>query len=125
MKTVLIGFIMIVLSSPLLAQTESDPIKQFEGVWTIDLRPTAESEPYLKEFIVVLDSNKTFQGEFYDSEIQNGLINNSWEKLYFAFSTSDGSNEYYHTGYLLENKVYGVTNCPNRSFVAPWNGIKN
>lgn len=102
-----------------------DKIMLLEGVWTIDLRPTADAEPYLKEFVIKLEPNKTFGGEFYGSPVENGLINGNWERVYFAFSTKDQSNEYFHSGYLLEGKIYGTTYCPNRDFIAPWEGSKN
>lgn len=98
--------------------------KQLEGTWIIDLRPTADAEPYLKKFILILESKSSFSGEFYDSLIFNGRINENWDKMYFAFKTEDQSSEYFHSGYMLDGKIYGITHCPNRNFVAPWVGVK-
>ncbi|MFD1315158.1 hypothetical protein [Namhaeicola litoreus] len=52
------------------------------------------------------------------------MINKNWDKIYFAFSTSDQSNEYYHAGYLENDKLFGIIDCPNRNLAAPWTGIK-
>lgn len=130
MKTILIIIsVMLASSQWLIAQKEvlhdSTQIKQLEGIWTIDLRPAPNADAYLKEFVVVLETMNVFSGEFYGSAIKNGLINSNWEKIYFAFSTRDDSHEYYHSGFLLEDKIYGTTYCPGREFVAPWSGIKN
>ena len=94
------------------------------GTWKIDLRPSPESEGYFQSFHIEIINGNAFSGTFYGSEIKNALINRNWPKIYFAFSTSDQNNEYYHTGYLQNNKVYGITYCPGREFTAPWNGIK-
>lgn len=94
------------------------------GNWKIDLRPTPESDAYYQSFNVKTINNNVFTGVFYGSEIKNALINKNWDKVYFAFSTSDQSNEYYHSGYLENDKLFGITYCPNRNFTAPWTGIK-
>jgi hypothetical protein len=94
------------------------------GEWTIDLRPTPESDGYFQSFIVELIEEKTFKGTFYGSDLENALLNSNWDKLYFAFTTRDQNNEYYHSGYLLNGKLFGITYCPNRSFAAPWTGEK-
>lgn len=130
MKIFLFAFTLL-LSAPLvlIAQNESvheeGKTTQLDGIWTIDLRPTPDSEPYLKEFVIALKSDGSFSGEFYGSTFTNGLINKNWGKVYFAFSTNDQSSQYFHSGYLFENKIYGTTYCPNRDFIAPWNGTKN
>ena len=94
------------------------------GEWIIDLRPTPESEGYFQFFTVDSIDNNSFQGTFYGSELEKSLLNTSWEKLYFSFTTRDTSNEYYHSGYLLDDILYGITYCPNRKFTAPWTGRK-
>lgn len=94
------------------------------GNWKIDLRPTPESDGYYQPFIVKTVNEDTFTGTFYGSEIKDALINRNWPKIYFAFSTSDQSNEYYHSGYIENDKLYGMTYCPNREFTAPWKGVR-
>ena len=99
-------------------------VEPLNGTWKIDLRPTPESDGYYQSFLVKMVTKNTFTGTFYGSEIKNALINRNWTKIYFAFSTSDQSNEYYHSGYLENGKLYGITYCPNREFTAPWTGNK-
>ena len=95
---------------------------QLIGEWLIDLRPTPQSEGYFQDFVVISISDNRFTGTFYGSSLEQGLINNKWDKLYFAFSTKDQSNVYYHSGYLLDDKLFGMTYCPDRQFTAPWTG---
>lgn len=102
----------------------SETIDDLIGNWKIDLRPTPESEEYYQYFNVKMINENTFTGTFYGSEIKSSIINTNWNKIYFAFSTFDKSNEYYHSGYLENEKLFGITYCPNRNFTAPWSGIK-
>lgn len=94
------------------------------GNWIIDLRPTPEAEGYFQSFEVKSIDGNTFNGTFYGSNIKYAFINKNWPKIYFAFSTSDQSNEYYHSGYIENDRLYGLTYCPNREFTAPWTGTK-
>ena len=127
MKNIIISLFFLI---PISIITQDKTIKTSEsfnpliGNWKIDLRPTPESDGYFQSFVVKTVIGKSFSGTFYGSEIKNALINNSWPKIYFAFSTSDQSNEYYHSGYIENDELFGITYCPNREFTAPWTGIK-
>ncbi len=103
-----------------ISSEQNDPLT---GNWKIDLRPTPESDGYYQSMDVKKVIGNTFTGTFYGSEIKSALINRNWAKIYFAFSTSDQSNEYYHSGYLENGKLFGITYCPNREFTAPWTGV--
>ena len=94
------------------------------GTYIIDLRPTPESAPYLKEFKFTRVDGKKFDGEFYGYPFSGGFLNTDWDKVYFAFTTQDQSGTYYHSGYAEGNKVYGITLNENRGFVLPWRGQK-
>lgn len=107
-----------------LKENKDEKVDQLIGNWKIDLRPTPESDAYYQYFMISEIDGNSFNGTFYGSEIKNGIINQNWPKLYFAFSTSDQSNEYYHSGYLENGKVFGITYCPNREFTNPWFGIR-
>ncbi|WJJ96147.1 hypothetical protein [Algibacter luteus] len=121
---------MLFLSLPKYGIAQETPSKlsetsnSFIGNWNIDLRPTPDSDEYFQYFVVKTINKNAFNGTFYSSEITNGILNNNWPELYFAFSTTDQSNEYYHSGYLKDGKLYGITYCPKRGFTAPWTGIK-
>ena len=127
MKT-LILFISLVFMAP---QTNLNTTKTVQnnptdliGTWKIDLRPTAESEPYYQMFVIKNVKGKSFSGTFYSSKITEAKLNTNWGKLIFGFTTSDGTNDYYHSGYLEDGKVHGITYCPNRDMAAPWTGTK-
>lgn len=94
------------------------------GTWVVDLRPTLESEPYLKEFKVTKIDGKKFDGEFYGYPFSGGFLNTSWDKIYFAFTTSDQNSQYFHSGYIEGSKVFGITLNEKREFVLPWRGEK-
>ena len=94
------------------------------GTWIIDLRPTPESAPYLKEFKFTRVEGKKFDGEFYGYPFTGGFLNTDWDKVCFAFTTQDQSGTYYHSGYVEGNKVYGITLNESRGFVLPWKGQK-
>jgi hypothetical protein len=124
----LLCFAVLFVSSNLLSQEErqsnSSNKQELLGEWTLDLRPTPQSEAYFQPFVVETIEDNSFTGTFYGSPVEGSLLNDSWEKLYFAFTTKDVNNEYYHSGYLLDGKLHGMTYCPNRSFTAPWSGSK-
>ena len=96
-----------------------------QGTWEIDLRPTPAAEPYLKEFVISNITDKTFSGTFYGSDFTGGQINSSWgEKIYFAFTTGDKNSSYFHSGYIEEGKIHGVSYSSDRKFITPWSGRK-
>lgn len=130
MKRVLIMLMAIVLmpiyvfgqevTDTLISESNSPLI----GNWIIDLRPKPDADGYFQPFVVEAVLENAFTGSFYGSAIENGKLNTNWERLYFAFTTKDQSNEYFHSGYLENGALYGVTYCPDRDFVAPWLGEK-
>jgi len=95
------------------------------GIWTIDLRPTPDAEPYFQNFQVDRISGNTFQGSFYGSIVEDARLNRNWGKLYFAFTTRDQNHAYYHSGYMENGKLSGISYCPGRDFVAPWTGVRD
>lgn len=123
-------FILIFIFANIIAQsgptsnTDVD-LNKVEGVWIIDLRPTPDSEPYLKDFVIEEIEGNSFSGKFYDTDFENGSLNLSWDKLYFAFTTKDASSTYFHSGFIEDEIMYGISFSPERSFTAPWRGEKN
>jgi CubicO group peptidase (beta-lactamase class C family) len=95
-----------------------------EGRWELDLRPNAKSEPYLKDFMVASTDGKAFSGEFYGTKFTNGRINGDWEKLYFAFSTRDKSNVYFHSGFVDGDTISGISYSAERQFTSHWTGVR-
>ncbi len=120
MKTLLIYATLFIA----LLSFKTDTNEDFIGKWKIDLRPTPDAQAYYQTFYITSVEENTFEGMFYGSAIKDAYINRNWEKQFFAFTTSDASNTYYHSGYFLDGKIYGISYCPNRSLTAPWTGVK-
>ena len=124
-------FIIATLLCTLLTNTEieiEDSLvhsEDLEGTFTIDLRPTPDAAPYLKEFTITHVEGTDFSGSFYDTPFENGKLNLSWDIVYFAFTTTDQTNTYYHSGSIEGNDVYGITYSPQRQMTAPWRGSKS
>lgn len=102
----------------------SDDPNKLEGTWQVDLRPTPESEPYFKDFEITLAGENSFTGKFYDTEFSGGLLNSDWSKIYFGFTTNDMSGKYFHSGYLSNDTLFGMTYSEGRSFVMPWLAVR-
>ncbi|WP_297795695.1 hypothetical protein [uncultured Eudoraea sp.] len=122
--TFLVLFITFQMNAQMENQTENNDVDALIGEWVIDLRPTPQSEGYFQPFIVESIEGNNLKGTFYGSALENALLNDNWDKVYFAFTTRDNSNEYYHSGYLHNGELFGITYCPNRNLTAPWTGTK-
>ncbi len=97
---------------------------KIKGTWAIDLRPSPNSEIYLKDFLINPTKDKSFSGEFYGTPFTSGTFNTEWEYIYFAFTTSDKENIYYHSGYIDGDKISGISYSANRKFISHWTGFK-
>lgn len=112
---------------PNTLKTTSNPSlcpENLKGTWLIDLRPTPDSEPYLKDFIIEPTKEKAFNGEFYGTRFEGGYFNTDWGNVYFAFKTGDKDDIYYHSGYIIGDKIYGISFCEGRKFTSHWTGVK-
>ena len=121
----LIFFIFLVTTAFSQNAPTSDSVVAEEnlvGEWLLDLRPSPNAAPYFQSLLVNQQREGIFTGVFYDSPIQEVYLNKSWDKLYFAFKTSDNSSEYYQSGYIVGDDIFGITFCPDRDFVLPWSG---
>ena len=108
-----------------LSQNSNDfDFEKIKGSWVIDLRPTPTSEPYLKDFVITPTIGREFSGEFYDTPFNIGVFNTDWENIYFAFSTGDRDNTYFHSGYIKGDEMIGVSYSESRKFTSHWTGTK-
>ncbi len=107
------------------SETQNISIENAKGTWLLDLRPDPNSEAYLKDFIITPTTGSDFNGEFYGTAFTAGKFNTDWEVLYFAFTTSDKENVYFHSGFIEGNKISGISYSPDRKFTSHWTGIKN
>ena len=125
----LFSFLFIALTQFACAQKSTSKsldfdLEEIKGTWVIDLRPSPGSAAHVQEFTIEPKEGNQFSGTFYGSEFKDGYFNLEWEVLYFGFSSRDGSSGYYHSGYIKDGKIHGVTYCPGREFTIPWVGEK-
>lgn len=99
-------------------------LEKVKGTWLLDLRPDPNSEPYLQDFILTPTKDKEFEGKFYGTKFTGGYFNTDWENIYFAFTTGDLDNVYYHSGYIIGDKIFGISYSEGRKFTSHWTGVK-
>jgi hypothetical protein len=104
--------------------TKQRLLKDLMATWTLDLRPTPQSDSYLKEFVLSSFEEEKLNGTFYGTDFKDGKINCDWGKIYFSFTTGDNSGPYFHTGYVENGKIYGTSYSEGRGFMIPWFGEK-
>ena len=95
---------------------------QMLGEWMLDLRPTPEAESYFMPFKITEVDGKTFKGVFYGTEFEDGIINNIWGEIHFAFTTADGRSSYHHSGTVDGEQIKGRTHSPGRQMLSVWTG---
>ena len=103
---------------------QSRLLKDLMVTWTLDLRPTPQSETYLKDFDITAFGDGKLSGTFYGTEFREGKISTAWGKIYFSFTTADQSNTYFHSGFVENGKIYGTSYSEGRNFMIPWFGEK-
>lgn len=94
------------------------------GTWKVDLRPTPDSVPYYKEFVVTSVEGNTFSGTFYDAPVSQARLNTDWGTLRIAFVTSDSSGVYNHSAILHGSALEGLSNSTGRDFLSYWAATK-
>lgn len=104
--------------------TKDAGVAHLYGTWEIDLRPAPDADPYLKEFTLLKFENGLLTGMFYDTPFKDGRVNTAWGKVHFAFTTADGSGTYFHSGYLEQGRLNGISFSPSRGFMLPWKSVR-
>lgn len=104
------------------AKEPSKNLDSISGIYLLDLRPGPNSAPYLKDLSLIHMEEKNFSGEFYGSTFTDGYFNTYWDKIFFAFTTGDKENTYYHSGYIEGNNIFGISFAPQRKFSSHWTG---
>ena len=98
------------------------------GVWTVDLRPTPKSAPYLRKLVITAVRGTQIEGHFYDgSPLQAGRINlTAGPQLVFAFFTDPGEGVYQSSGRQVgPDRLEGITLSTTRGFVLPWVAVRD
>ncbi|MEL6253923.1 MAG: hypothetical protein AAFR87_18080 [Bacteroidota bacterium] len=123
--------ILIVLSFLLATQFASaqekptnDPLKELEGKWKLDLSPENPNDDNFTELTIKEISPLGVKGTFYYTKVREGRVNLSYEGVYFAFVTNDGSGDYNTTGLYRDGKLMGTTHSLGRDFLSVWTGKK-
>ena len=110
--------------SPKQKTAKKVDIEKLKGTWVIDLRPGPNSEVYLQDLLITETKGDSFSGVFYGTSFTSGKVNTAWEFIYFAFTTHDRENVYYHSGYIDGDKIMGISYSADRNFISHWTGIK-
>jgi CubicO group peptidase (beta-lactamase class C family) len=118
------GPVAVKTASAAKAKAKEAVASPLTGTWQLDLRPTPNSEPYLKDFIVSEMAGKGFSGEFYGTPFTGGQINSDWDKTYFAFTTHDKDNYYFHSGFVDGDMISGISHSAERKFTSHWTGAR-
>ncbi len=105
-------------------ETQGRLLKSLVGIWELDLRPTPESEPYLKDFEIKDFKDGLLRGVFYGTDFNDGKINTDWGIIHFAFTTADQSGTYFHSGHIEKGQIKGTSFSTGRGFMIPWMGKK-
>ncbi len=86
------------------------------GSWTVDLRPTPGSAPYLKTQVITAVDGTRIEGHFYDG----GPL------LHFAFFTDPGEGAYQSAGrQVAPDRLEGMTLSTTRGFLLPWTAVRD
>ena len=105
-------------------QTSKLDSTKLVGTWKVDLRPTPDAPAYFQTLEIKKIEGDTFSGTFYGSEIKNGRINQAWDFIYIAFTSSDNSGLYSHFAKLAGTRFEGATHSLGRNFLLPWRAEK-
>ncbi len=81
----------ILIAGPVSAAVYTD----IEGKWVVDLRVNAKTDkPYTQPMIIKVAADRQVTGKFYNSDIIDGRVSATNERLCVRFKTSDGAGLY-------------------------------
>lgn len=99
-------------------------LRSLTGLWSIDLRPTPDAEPYAQPFVVEVGADGALSGTFYGSEILDGRADATWDALHFAFTTADAGGTYRHEGRVVGGRLEGTSYAPHRDLLSVWTATR-
>ncbi len=118
-------FVSALAALPVEGQEPSPPSTEaLAGTWTVDLRPTPDSEPYFQEFTLEWGDEGPV-GTFYGTSIEEVRTNTAWGVIWIAFVTRDGSGAYHTTAKLVGDRLEGTTHSLGRGFLSPWTAVRS
>lgn len=100
------------------------PKEALIGTWRVDLRTSRNADPNFTELMIESIEDKMLTGSFYYTNVEDGLINDTWGTVYLAFTTEDGSGPYQTSARLENGKLIGTTHSLGRGFLSVWTAEK-
>jgi hypothetical protein len=94
------------------------------GGWVVDLRPTPESPAYTQPMTLAVAADGSVSGTFYGAPVISGRASESNGRTCLAFTTSDGSGAYQHSGCLRGDAVEGLSWSTGRGFLLAWRATR-
>lgn len=117
----LLGAGLVFLGGCSSAPTRAD----LTGQWQVDLRPAPDAAAYTQPMTLEITDDGSLVGSFYQTQFDNGEINDAWGDVVIGFATSDGSSNYAHSARMLtSDHIEGQTFSPERGFVMPWRATR-
>ncbi len=104
-----------------LASAQDAPA--LSGAWVVDLS-TDPAAAYTQPMNLMLQSDGTVTGDFYNSAIEAGRWENDRGRLCVSFRTSDGAGPYHTAACLSDGRVQGQTWAEHRNFLFNWNATR-
>lgn len=112
--------IALAVATPVLAQ----PVSPLSGEWIVDLRSSPNDPAYLKPMVILVGSDGSMTGTFYDREIDKGRAGAVSGRACFALRTVDASGPYQTSGCLVGDQIEGQTWSEGRNFLLTWTAVR-
>ncbi|WP_375586075.1 hypothetical protein [Cyclobacterium xiamenense] len=123
MKNLFVTVVLTAFSLITLHAQSVENLPNILGTWEVDLRPSPDSEPFIQYLVITEISGTSLKGTFYESSLEDGLVNEKFDSVFLAFTTNDQSSTYYHFIKLIDgNRIEGLTYSRNRNLIQPWKG---
>lgn len=123
MKNLFITLVLTAFSLITLHAERVEDLPNILGTWEVDLRPSPDSEPFIQYLVITEISGTSLKGTFYESSLEDVLVNEKFDTVFLAFTTNDQSSIYYHFIKLIDgNTIEGLTYSRNRNLIQPWKG---
>lgn len=112
--------IALAVAPPVLSQ----PVSPLSGEWIVDLRSSPNDPAYLKPMVILVGSDGSMTGTFYDREIDKGRAGAVSGRACFALRTVDASGPYQTSGCLVGDQIEGQTWSEGRNFLLTWTAVR-
>lgn len=121
---IFLSLVLILIGSTAQNPSNIDPFSELVGTWKLDLTPGDLTDDVFTEMVIKAIDPDAVKGEFYYSKMRKGQVNISYEGVYFAFVTNDGSGDYNTCGMYKNGELSGSTHSLGRDFLSVWTAVK-